>query len=200
MSAVVAEIPIVDTRSRERGIDALRGLAILLMILDHSLIVLSFGSSPIRHTITRLAMPIFFIVSGHLVRKFTSRTLIIGLIGLCLPVIVPWIDSPNVLTWYALGTLLLTKMSRKYYWLIIALALTLSSNFFNHDYGSSYWPYGLWALMATGALIPRELFTPFRRLPKFLDTIGRRPLLIYVGHLLIAEMIVIALQNGGYYR
>ena len=59
--------------------DAFRGIAVVLMIGDHLCAV--FGGEPYRFTLGRLAMPMFFILAGHLARHVHWRHLWIGLVG-----------------------------------------------------------------------------------------------------------------------
>src|SRR4051794_34146876 len=87
------------TRTRDAALDGVRGLAVALMVLDHVCAVTGSGHL-LRYSVTRLSMPLFFVVSGHLVRRLSSRHLWVLLAGLMLPGAVPWIDNPNVLVWY----------------------------------------------------------------------------------------------------
>lgn len=96
--------------SRLVGLDRLRGLAIACMIVDH--VALLGGLQLVRVTVGRLALPIFFVLAGALVRRLTWRHGAIFAVGLVLPVAVPWIDSPNVLTLYAVGAVVLVAGAR----------------------------------------------------------------------------------------
>lgn len=179
-------------RVRSVAIDNLRGFAVLLMLLDHSLVVAGLYHSPVRATLTRLSMPLFFLISGHLVKRLGIRQFYVGFIGLFLPLAVPWVDSPNVLFWYAIGCALILYLPRN---MIIALPLLMAANYeglFRID--SSYWPLALFALMALGKQISREQFERVGSLlPSPISYLGRFPLTIYITHLLIMQAFVLTL-------
>lgn len=176
-------------RSRSWELDALRGLAIWLMVADHVALVLD-GGDWYRLTLGRLAMPLFFILAGHLAGRPRWRHVGVGLLGVVLAVLVPWIDSPNVLTLWALGAVLLWWLRRlgASPWLLVLLALTASANGWAVSPGNSFDALSLWALMAVGALVPRDALTRLgRRVPWPLAFTGSRPVRWYVGHLLILQ-------------
>jgi uncharacterized membrane protein YcfT len=177
----------VATSTRAGYLDKARGLAIVLMILDHSLIVFDHDN-PLRYTVTRVSMPLFFLVSGHLVRRLSWRILAIGAIGLVLPLVVPWIDDPNVLLLYAVcaPVILLAKRYRALP-IVVIFALAMAANHWTQ--GGGYWLFGVMGIMAMGALIERDSFRHFERLPNWVSVIGRYPLSIYVSHLLFIEWI-----------
>ena len=166
---------------RSTGIDKLRGLAIILMILDHVVFVTN-GPFVIRETITRAAMPIFFLVSGHLVKQVSFRLVTIGTIGIALPTVVTFLDNPNVLVWYALFAPVIVVLKLRPNYLPVALGIILSLAANNHIgiVANSYPPMFLLALMILGAIIPRKRFVTFERLPNVFTFIGKFPLTIYV--------------------
>ena len=185
--------PTASRSARHAGLDRLRGLAVLLMVLDHVLL-LSGYSGELRESVTRLAMPMFFVIAGHLFRRLSRRTLVIAWAGFLLPVAVGWIDDPNVLIWYALGCCYLTlarKVGRWALWAIVALALTQFAN----GMGTvpvgvlTYEPIGLLALLCVGQLLPRRAFDAGARLPSGLSYVGRWPLTVYVGHVLVLAAV-----------
>lgn len=168
------------------GIDRLRGVAISLMILDH-LFIITHAPTFTRLTITRLAMPLFFLISGHLAKRVSWRLPVIGFIGLLIPAVAIWIDSPNVLFWFAVlaPIVVLIRDNRVITSLVILFALTFSTNRYSLGIGSSYDPIGLFAIMCFGTLIKRESFNVFNRLPAFFGKIGHYPMTIYISHLVI---------------
>lgn len=182
---------------RAVGLDALRGWAILLMILDHVwLLTVSHDLDPVR-LLTRLAMPVFFLVAGHLVTRLSWRHAGIAALGIALPVVVPWIDSPNVLVLYALGAavVVLHRRLSAPLWVPIAFALTLSANgiSWGHSTGA-YGAFELVGLMCLGAMLPRATFAAVRA-PRWVQLVGRRPLRWYVGHLLALQLVVVLLEE-----
>lgn len=184
------------SRPRERSdqLDAFRGIAIALMMLDHG-VYIAAGPDEIRWTLGRLAMPMFFLLAGHLSTRLRWRHLQIGLLGACLPLAVPWIDNPNVLLLWALGCVGLW-CSRRFgfpVWVLVAVPLVQVANGISIDGPGYYSPGVLLALMALGTMIPEHTFTVSRRLPgrveQLLAAVGRHPILWYVGHLLIFQSI-----------
>jgi surface polysaccharide O-acyltransferase-like enzyme len=175
--------------NRSRLLDELRGLAVALMVLDHLLIFVAPGHW-LRATVTRAAMPLFFVVAGHLARRVRWRRLLgVAAVGAALPAVVPWLDRPNVLLLYAVGVpVVVWARSRGLLPLVIAAALTLAANGWADPTGHAYWAPAVVALMATGALIRfREVELGRGVVPPgaaHLARLGRYPLSVYVGHAL----------------
>lgn len=179
------------TRARAVGLDRLRGAAMLLMLTDHLLYLA--GDTWGRATVGRLALPIFFIVAGHLAGRVNAPRLIwAAALGLSLPVVVPWIDDPNVLLWYALfaPAVVFARRLPAGPFVLLGLSLTLLANGYFDGFPASYPPAALLGLMALGALVPRELLTRAGdKLPAWFSFVGRYPLSFYAGHLLALELI-----------
>lgn len=177
--------------SRSLSIDNLRGFAILLMILDHCLLVFH-GPFIIRHTLTRIAMPLFFVISGHLLKKVSWRIAGVGVIGIILPMLIPFIDNPNVLFWYAAfsAPVVLAKRFPIALPIVVASALTVAANGYVKLVGDSYDPFSLFALMTLGAMINRASFSFGTVLPNWVGKVGRFPLRFYIVHLFILEALV----------
>lgn len=177
-------------RTRSLAIDNLRGIAILVMVFDHILIV-SHGPLVIRQTVTRIAMPLFFIIGGHLAKRMSPRLIGIGVVGIFLPVAVPFVDDPNVLFWFALFApiIVLVRQYPRILVLIVAAWLTVTANYTTGPFGTSYEPFALLGLMALGAMIPRERFEI--NIPGPLHKIGQYPLSCYVGHLLFLRLVTL---------
>lgn len=191
--------PALTTRpgvSRLVGLDRLRGLAIACMVVDH--VALLSGLYPVRVTVGRLALPIFFILAGALVRRLTWRHGAIFAVGLALPVAVPWIDSPNVLTLYAVGAVVLVAGARWWWWpwAVLVVAVTLLANGWGGWPAGGYPPAALLGLLAVGTLLRRyvgleALHEAGEGLPGWLGALGRRPVTWYVGHLLVLQGLVV---------
>jgi hypothetical protein len=185
-------------RTRLVELDRLRGLAILLMIADHVAIVA--GTPIVRVTAGRLAVPIFFVVAGHLAgSRLSWRHLQVGALGLVLPLVVGFVDSPNVLLWWALGCVVLYVWQRLSWpvWGLIVAALTLGANGWVIPAGShSYNPLDLLGLMALGRGMGPELFVFGRRLAAWMGALGRAPIRWYVGHVLLVQLALVVLGRG----
>ena len=176
--------------NRSTALDKLRGLAIILMMLDHLLVQID-PQSLIRYSITRACMPLFFIIAGHLLRPRIKwhRLILILIIGAALPHYAPWLDSPNVLVWYAVFAPIVAWGNRAILAGTILAALTLYANGYGQVEGS-YAPLALGAFMAAGRLTPREWFGRASGIRGWVAVIGRWPLSVYVGHILLIEGIV----------
>jgi len=185
-------LPTVVTRSRLVELDRLRGLAIALMVADH--LAAWVGLPVVELTVGRLAMPLFFVIAGHLVHRLSRRHAYVLLIGVALPFVVPWVDSPNVLVWFVVGAALLRFCDRfgvPSWWLIV-LGLVLAANRWAVPVGFSYDPFAVVALMALGRGLEVGVFAGGARLPAWLGALGRRPLTWYVGHLLVLQLVLTA--------
>jgi uncharacterized membrane protein len=173
-------------------LDRLRGLAIACMVVDHVALVVG-GLGGVRWTVGRLALPIFFVLGGHLARRLSPRHLVIAGVGLLLPAVVPWIDSPNVLLLYAVGAALVVigRLGRLSRVLMLVVLLTAMANGVGGRAGTGYPPAALWALMLVGIDVPRAWLVQLGgRLPRWLAGPGSWPVSVYVGHLLALQLLV----------
>ena len=188
MSVDTAPAPTV---TRSSSLDRLRGLAITCMIIDHLCVVFD-GPQTLRMTIGRVAMPLFFLLAGHLSRRLRWRHLGILGLGLVLPLVVPWIDNPNVLVWYVAGAAILAvcRWGDLSPWVFIGLAMAAAANGYPQwKIGTGYDGAMLMSLMCAGALLPRSTFDVGDRLPAFLAGLGRYPVTIYAGHLVVLTYV-----------
>lgn len=169
--------------SRSAALDRLRGLAIAVMVLDHVALLLGPTGWLLQVTVGRLAMPLFFVISGHLVRRLSWRTAGIAALGAVLPLVFGWLDSPNVLLWYAAGAVLIVAAQRlrvPVAWLLVVL-VAVAANGWDPQLGTSYRPAAVLALMVIGHLLPRMVLDRAgARLPAWLELGGRRPVSSYV--------------------
>lgn len=163
-------------------IDALRGFAILLMILDHSLMVTE-QATPIRYTFTRLAMPLFFIIGGALSHRVNVKRLIPVLaVGVVLQLIDPRFQSLWLFIGYILG-IVVVRYANKY--LALVVCATISANNFG-TFIPGYDLTMLIALVVVGSMIGKDTFVSIgNRFPKWLAPLGRYPLTIYAVHILL---------------
>lgn len=174
---------------RSRALDNARGLAIAAMIVDHVTLIFH-GPDVLRLTVGRVAMPLFFLIAGHLVRRLSWRHAGVYLLGLVLPVAIPWVDSPNVLEWYVLGAvaIVVARWADLPVWVYIAGVLAVMANGWNiAKPGTSYDGAALIALMLIGSQLPRSSWDWARRIP--LGWLGRYPLTVYVGHLIVLQTV-----------
>ena len=180
---------------RTLSLDRLRGLAIACMVLDH-LCLIFHTCYWLRLTAGRVAMPLFFLVSGHLVRRLGWRHGWVLLLGLLVPFVVPWIDSPNVLVWYVVGAvwIVAARYAGIWLWLPSLVGLAWAANFGVwsplHVGPDSFDGLMLIGIMGMGAALETDAFDWGLRLPRFFERIGRYPLSVYVGHLLILNGLV----------
>lgn len=198
MSATAGLTAVLDRRARLAGLDRLRGLAVLLMVLDHVLVVADVGT-PVRLTVTRASMPLFFLIAGSLVRRARwGRLGLVAVLGAVLPVVVPWVDAPNVLLYYAVGAVLLAVVrGRRGRWVALAVAASLAANGYL-AFPGAYSPGGLWVLMLAGALAGAPALDRVgARLPAWVARAGRYPLTVYVVHLLALRAVQVAFLGGG---
>jgi hypothetical protein len=190
----------VSSAARAASLDRIRGLAIACMVVDHACIVWA-GPDWLRLTVGRVAMPLFFVLGGHLVRRITGRHSLILLAGLVLPFAVPWIDGVNVLVWYGLGAALIVGLRRLHLpvWLLPLAALAWSANFGSwsplhaviapaHD---AFDGLGLLGLMGLGAVLDRSAFGWGEKLPALFGRVGRYPMTAYLGHLFLLQGLVL---------
>jgi hypothetical protein len=184
-------------RVRLPGLDRVRGLAVALMAADHLLYV-THGPAELRHTVTRVAMPLFALVAGYLVRRLSLRWLWVFTVGAALPVAVPWIDNPNILCELAAGAVVCVAARRWRYgpllaFGVLAWALTIAANGYAVPVGS----YQLTAVVGLMLLGQHsgDLLAGIggRWLPGWLAGLGRYPLTVYVGHLLAIQLVLLSL-------
>lgn len=188
---MVAPAVVPRIASRVVYLDKFRGSAVLLMLLDHLVLILH-GPQSIRLTVTRLAMPAFFILAGHLAGRLSWRHAWICLAGAVLPLVVPWVDAPNVLVLWSLGCVLLfgLRRFRVPVWVLPLVGLTFAANGFGVRGPNSYEFTAMWGLMGLGVMIPRGAFAFAAALPALVASIGRHPVAWYLGHLLVLQGVI----------
>lgn len=157
------------------------------MVCDHVLAVLEPGSWA-RFSITRLSLPLFALVLGALAsRPLTWRRRLewAGALGAAM-VLYPLagLNGPLLLLWLALGRL--AGRSRAVAVVVVVVALVVVTN--GWSWGSAPGEYSavpLMALVGVGRLVgPLDLERVGLLLPGWSSSLGRRPLAVYVLHLL----------------
>lgn len=173
---------------RSRVLDTWRGFAVGLMAFDHILAITGEGYA-LRATVTRLSMPLFFLVSGHLLYRIKWQRLIpVAVLGVYLPEVIPFIESPNVLFLYAFFAPFIVWAKDRPIVLIgiVAFGLAMYANGYFYEPGA-YAPFALFGLLAVGKMIPRGAWGEWEN--GFLAGLGRYPLSFYVGHLFVLESV-----------
>jgi hypothetical protein len=192
--------------SRDRALDRLRGLAIFLMIIDHSLLMtMTYVTDEpwmewLRKTLTRLSLPLFMLVSGLLIARKGKPS------WRRLPMVVVVAVVINVVSWYQVGfgvpeILAVWLMCLPLYPLFVrfpietaTLGILVTINLpITVDWWDGYQPALVLTFLALGSLLNRYANAPVlragERLPGLLEPIGKRPLLWYAGHLTVLAVI-----------
>lgn len=198
MTVLRTPVRSVPVGRRIDALDRVRGLAILLMVGDH--VALFAGVHWWRVTVGRLALPLFFVLAGYLLRRLTWRHAGIAAAGALLPLLVPWIDRPNVLLWYVAGSAVLLAADRLGLpSLVLAVpGLILGANGYGWHAGT-YEPAALLGLLALGHALPafgtvERLWGWAGRLPALYGHLGRYPISIYLGHVLALQCLAAGLS------
>lgn len=172
---------------RSPVIDSLRGLAVLLMVLDHGLVAAGVAGHPLRQTVTRASLPLFCVVAGALLPT-TPRWARLGAVaaaGLVATVLGGpiGIGQPDVL-------LILVAVLAAAPFLVfrggwaVALGLAVIQPVTWPVPWSGYQPGTVLALVLLGVMVGRPAL---ERLPwrPVLAAVGRAPLRWYLGHLAV---------------
>jgi fucose 4-O-acetylase-like acetyltransferase len=180
---------------RDIIIDRLRGLAIVLMILDHALAVYGTGGV-LRWTVTRASLPLFMLSSGWVMRNrdWPSARRAIELvlaagISTVLVRVLPGMARVDVLVVY-LVALTMWPIARRFggeWWVFTCVVLGALPVLWH-----GYHPLVVVGLMVAGPFA-LENGTWVRKLgeslPAEMEVIGRWPLTLYVGHLAMFVLI-----------
>lgn len=192
-------------------LDAMRGLAIVIMIIDHLLAALeSLGVESnfveySRLSATRFSMPLFMIASGIAWRLYGLRfarwaQVVIWalLINLLTRLLWPDFNFPEILAiWAALA--IAWKLFRRFP--IIAIIIGYTQATYWQIKWQGFQPGELAIFLGVGALLSKSSLDSLWREPrtsrflKPLAVVGRYPLTIYGGHLIAITLIVGAINN-----
>ncbi len=191
------------SRVRVASLDRLRGLAVVLMVLDHVIVVgtdhFGIDAMPVRMTVTRLAMPLFAVVASMVWHGRPSRSTV-GWLSLC--VVVEWsvndlvgVANPGPVTVLVLVMFAVTQLPMLMRW----PAVTFVAGMISALYWPGPWPgydpgliLAYWCLPHLGPAVRREADAIGGGLPGFVGAIGRRAPLWYVGHLLVLAAVVVS--------
>ena len=166
-------------------IDALRGFALLVMILDHAILTAGWDDSPLR-LLTRIAMPLFFIIAGNLVRRFHwTRMAAILVVGYALNAIAPMFGSFELFSGLIIGCAIVAfckSVGARF--IALTILMTMTANFYVWQAGYLFWM--LPAFIIIGALLPRDTLVNFgSKFPRWIAPLGEWPLTLYVAHILL---------------
>ena len=192
-------------------IDAIRGLAIALMILDHSLFAIeSIGMANniveySRLSITRFSMTLFMIASGIIwilyglrIKRWIQVFILSIIVNVTIRVLWPDFNNPEILfvwTLLAIGYRLIVRFP------ITVMIIGYTQFVFWPVSWGGYQPGELAIFLGVGVLIARAPLDRtwkqirFEKLLSTLAFLGRYPLSIYSGHLISLSLIVAAVNN-----
>ena len=192
-------------------IDAIRGLAIALMVLDHSLFAIeTIGISNVvveysRLSITRFSMPLFMIASGIIwalyglrIRRWFQVFVLAILINLVTRFLWADFNYPEILlvwTMLAIGSRLIVRFP------ITVMIIGYTQFIFWPIPWSGFQPGELAIFLGVGVLVARAPLEKawkhmrFKSLISALSFLGRYPLSIYSGHLILLSLIVALVNN-----
>jgi fucose 4-O-acetylase-like acetyltransferase len=197
----------VVTATRQRAgvhrlavLDALRGVAILLMGADHLLLL---AGAPVwtRLGPTRLAMPLFMLLAGAVFTRWRARHVLVYVAGVALPFVAPWVGSPDILVQYAVaaaGLAVIVGLARRNghdgranVCVVVVAALVVAANGWARSRGA-YDTFSVCALVFLGYLIGAPRLAAWAALvpcPRWLRWLGRHSLVVYVGHVLVLSVV-----------
>lgn len=202
---------IPTTKAREQILDAMRGLAIVIMIIDHVLSLLeSVGIQNIlvenaRLTITRFSMPLFMIASGIVwvryglkVKRWSQVFFLALILNAMMRLLWPDFNFPEILLVWSVLAIFWRVIVR---YPVITMIVGYTQTTFWQIPWEGFQPGELLIFLSVGALIgkiPLENLWRERRTAKLLEPlalVGRYPLAIYGSHLFLLAVIVAAV-NG----
>lgn len=185
--------------ARDVRLDALRGVAVVLMVVDHVVKVVAPDSLWwVTSTVTRLSLPMFMVTAGVLLARRSHGlrplraldlflagsvvTVVFGAIGFALPdILVVMLLTAPLWSWVRRSPVLAVIFG-----LIQLVNLPLP--------WGGYQPGLVLALLGVGVLASGTWAQYGERLPVWCAAVGRRPLLFYVGHILLLPALAWAVS------
>lgn len=175
--------------ARDVGLDRLRGLAVVLMVVDHVAKTLPDNPEWLTLTVTRLSLPLFMVTLGVLLAGRShpiqpERFLQLGVAGVVTSFVFSALGrgTPDVLLVIALTVPLWDSCKR---WPEVVACLGVVQFAALPIPWTGYQPGLLVTLICLGVLASRERWSALGdRLPSWVAGVGRWPLTIYVVHVL----------------
>lgn len=182
-----APVPMVSLSGRLVVVDRLRGLAVALMVLDHVLVQLD-RDSILRVTVTRPALPLFMICAAIVWKPATWRrwTVLLALALVELVLFIPLgMGVPGIVAVFALVLVVIDAVGIDRFdrWSAVFLAAGILQALYLPVGWRGYEPGLVLAWFALGRLAAAPFLELGSRVPDGFASIGRRPLVWYVGHL-----------------
>lgn len=192
----------LDTAARVGWVDAVRGLAVLLMVLDHALLA-SGAPNLLRYGPTRFALPLFGLAAGaawSLNRcpswQRTGELLAGSLIVAVCHVAWPAFGWPDPLVLWILAGLVAPAIVRFPASSLVVTALLVlyapamfPANVYPLPIGAMWAAFGV--LAVPGAVHALRVWSP-RRWPAWMEWLGRHAFGVYVGHVCVLATLIVA--------
>lgn len=174
--------------ARSVPLDSLRGLAVLLMIIDHGLALAGPGwPLAVRLTVTRAALPLFCVVAGNLIAvrmPRPGRLLTLTAAGVGAEVLWGVLGLPGVNPLVLLTAALAAVALCPAQWRLLLLVAAVVQPVTWPVARGGYEPGFVVALVVAGTLVPRPTLEAVgARVPAVFAAPGRFPVTLYLVHL-----------------
>lgn len=180
------QAPALDT-GRDHRLDAIRGLAIVVMVLDHVLVQAVPGHW-LRYTLTRASLPLFALVAGHLWRPgWRWRYAVVWLAAIPASIAGSLVNiaQPDVLVVILVGYVIVWAVHEfPAHWvlLVAVVSLAIAETGWQWDL-AGYDPRWVGGLMLLGRVVDIAPLGEHLQRVRPLVVVGQWPLTVYVGHL-----------------
>lgn len=192
-------LEVATSKPRWPGVDAARGVAVVLMLADHLLVLAQYvgAGSPaltvVRLTVTRASLPLFMLCSGSVLgsRGVSLRRLstVFAVALVVNAVLLTWpmgIRAPEILLVWCV-VMACSRLIARYPVLCGAVGVVQLSVW--HVPWSGYQPGLLVVCVALGVLAGPACLEWASDLPNLLVRVGRAPLWWYCGHLSVLVIL-----------